>query len=102
MGVSRRMAELLFRKHVRHSILTEIQSVRLARLKTFLSETALPIGQISWQCGYQSELHAKRVFKRETGMTMSRFRQQSRQTGGGQATLKAGREIWRTHTTRKN
>jgi LacI family transcriptional regulator len=84
MGVSRRMAELLFRKHVRHSILTEIQSVRLARLKTFLSETALPIGQISWQCGYQSELHAKRMFKRETGMTMSRFRQQSRQTGGGQ------------------
>ncbi len=84
MGVSRRMAELLFRKHVRHSILTEIQNVRLARLKTFLSETALPIGQISWQCGYQSELHAKRMFKRETGMTMSRFRQQSRQTGGGQ------------------
>ncbi|MDD3544835.1 MAG: DNA-binding transcriptional regulator [Kiritimatiellae bacterium] len=81
MGVSRRLAEILFSKHVGHSILTEIQRVRLARLKTFLSETALPIGQISWQCGYQSDLHAKRVFKRETGMTMSRFRQQSRQTG---------------------
>jgi LacI family transcriptional regulator len=74
MGVSRRMAELLFRRHVEHSILEEIQQVRLARLKTFLLETDLPIGQISAQCGYQTEMHAKRVFKKATGMTMRRFR----------------------------
>lgn len=74
MGVSRRMAELLFRKHVGLSILDEIQQTRLARLKTFLLETALPIGQISEQCGYQTEMHAKRMFKRQTGMTMRQFR----------------------------
>ena len=74
MGVSRRMAELLFRKHVGHSILDEIQQTRLARLKTFLRETALPIGQISEQCGYQTEMHAKRVFKQQTGLTMRQFR----------------------------
>jgi len=74
MGVSRRLAELLFRKHVGHSILDEIQQTRLARLKTFLLETALPIGQISVQCGYQTEMHAKRVFKQQTGLTMRQFR----------------------------
>jgi len=74
MGVSRRMAELLFRKHAGCSILDSVQQTRLGRLKTFLSETSLPIGQISAQCGYQTEMHAKRVFKRMTGMTMSQFR----------------------------
>jgi len=74
MGVSRRMAELLFRKHVGHSILDEVQQTRLARLKTFLIETTLPIGQISEQCGYQTEMHAKRMFKLQTGMTMRLFR----------------------------
>lgn len=74
MGVSRRLAEVLFRKHVGHSIHDEIQQVRLTRLKAFLLETAQPIGQISWQCGYQSEMHAKRIFKQQTGLTMSQFR----------------------------
>lgn len=74
MGVSRRLAEMLFRKHVGHSILDEIQEVRLTRLKTFLSETTLPIGTITWQCGYQSENHVKRVFKQKTGLTMSQYR----------------------------
>ena len=74
MGVSRRMAELLFRKYTGRSILDSVQQTRLGRLKTFLSETSLPIGQISAQCGYQTEMHAKRVFKRMTGMTMSQFR----------------------------
>ncbi|MBP7638395.1 MAG: XylR family transcriptional regulator [Kiritimatiellae bacterium] len=76
MGVSRRLAEMLFRRHVGHSILDEIQEVRLTRLKTFLSETTLPIGTITWQCGYQSENHVKRVFKQKTGLTMSQYRKQ--------------------------
>jgi LacI family transcriptional regulator len=74
MGVSRRMAELLFRRHTGHSILDEVRQARLARLKAFLLETALPIGQISAQCGFQTEMHAKRVFKQQTGLTMRQFR----------------------------
>jgi len=74
MNVSRRMAELLFRRHLNHSIQTEIQQTRLTRLKKLLLETALPIGLISGQCGYQTEMHAKRVFKQHVGLTMSQFR----------------------------
>lgn len=77
MGVSRRMAEMLFRRFAGHSILDEIRQTRLARLKTFLLETALPIGQISAQCGFQNEMHAKRVFKQYTGQTMRQFRRMS-------------------------
>ncbi|MDD4869596.1 MAG: DNA-binding transcriptional regulator [Kiritimatiellae bacterium] len=74
MNVSRRMAELLFRRHLNHSIQVEIQQTRLTRLKTSLLETSLPIGLISGQCGYQTEMHAKRVFKKNVGITMSQFR----------------------------
>jgi len=74
MAVSRRMAELLFRRHLGHSILDSVQQTRLARLKAFLSESSLPVGPISAQCGYQTEMHAKRVFKQMTGMTMTQFR----------------------------
>jgi len=55
-------------------ILDEIRQTRLARLKTFLLETTLPIGQISVQCGFQTEMHAKRVFKQYTRQTMRQFR----------------------------
>lgn len=79
MAVSRRMAELLFRKHLGHSILEEIQQVRLTRLKNFLLETPMPIGQISVQCGYQTEMHAKRVFKQAMGMTMRQYRREGTQ-----------------------
>ena len=75
MGVSRRLAELLFRKHLSHSILAEIQQARLIRLKAFLLETNWPIGHISGLCGYQTEMHAKRVFKKHVCMTMSAYRE---------------------------
>jgi len=78
MAVSRRTAELLFRRHLAHSILDEVQQTRLARLKTFLLETTLPIGQISSQCGYQTEMHAKRIFKLQVGVTMTQFRDRNR------------------------
>lgn len=81
MAVSRRMAELLFRKQLEHSILAELQQTRLLRLKTFLLETSLPIGQVSMQCGYQTEMHAKRVFKQHVGVTMSQFRQRGGEPG---------------------
>jgi LacI family transcriptional regulator len=92
MGVSRRLAEVLFHTYVGHSILSEIQQVRLARLKAFLLDTALPIGQISLQCGYQSEAHAKRIFKQQTGLTMSQFRKKIRSSATVEGTRKGQKE----------
>jgi len=81
MNVSRRMAELLFRRHLDHSIHEEIQQTRLVRLKTSLIETDFPIGMISGQCGYQTEMHAKRVFKQYAGITMTQFRKRYQPRG---------------------
>lgn len=78
MRVSRRMAELLFRKHLDHSITEEIQLARVEKMKRFLSGTDRPITMLCDACGYQSEAHAKRLFKRVTGLTMSRFRKEQR------------------------
>lgn len=74
MGVSQRTAELLFQTGMSRSIMKEIQIIRLQKLKAFLLETSLPISRISTHCGYQTEMHAKRVFKQATGMTMRVFR----------------------------
>lgn len=78
MCVSRRMAELLFRKQLDHSITEEIQMARVEKMKRFLTDTDRPITMICDSCGYQSEAHAKRLFKRVTGLTMSQFRKERR------------------------
>jgi len=78
MCVSRRTAELLFRKQLDHSITEEIQRVRVEKMKRFLSDTDRPITMICDSCGYESEAHAKRLFKRVTGLTMSQFREERR------------------------
>lgn len=74
MRVSRRMAELLFRNHLDRSIAEEIQRARVEKMKRFLSDTGRPITMVCDACGYQSEAHAKRLFKRATGQTMGQYR----------------------------
>lgn len=74
MHVSRRMAEILFRKQRGRSINSEIQLVRIDRLKRLLLETDKPITALCEQCGYRNEPHVKNLFKRMVGQTMSQFR----------------------------
>ncbi|HNX33903.1 MAG TPA: substrate-binding domain-containing protein [Kiritimatiellia bacterium] len=74
MHVSRRMAEILFRKQRGRSINSEIQLVRIDRLKSLLLETDKPINALCEQCGYRNEAHVKNLFKRMVGSTMSQFR----------------------------
>ena len=74
MHVSRRMTELLFRKHLEHSITEEIQLARMEKLKRLLADTNRPITMLCGLCGYQSESHVRRIFKRTVGLTMSQFR----------------------------
>ena len=74
MKGSRRSAENLFRTATGHSILEEIQSVRLNQVKRLLSNPLMKIGAIAAQTGYRSENFLTRLFKRETGMTPSQWR----------------------------
>ena len=74
LGGSRRSAEMRFRKATGHSILEEIQAVRLAEVKRLLANPGMKIGFIAAMTGYHSENFLTRLFKRETGLTPSQWR----------------------------
>ncbi|MDA3924260.1 MAG: XylR family transcriptional regulator [Kiritimatiellae bacterium] len=78
MNVSRRLAEIRFRKDYDQSILDAIQHRRLERVCTMLRDTELPIGEIGEQCGYETENYLKNLFKKRFGSTMSEYRKISR------------------------
>jgi len=74
MTCSRRLADKQFREVVGHTILDEIHEVRLRRAKELLADLVLPISAMPERCGYESLVDLCRVFKRQYGMTMSRYR----------------------------
>ena len=78
IGSSRRFAEIHFKTVAGHTILEEIQRVRLERVCTLLSETNLPIGEITHQCGFERESYLGRLFKKRFDMSMSAYRSKVR------------------------
>jgi LacI family transcriptional regulator len=78
-GSSRRFAEIHFKSVIGHTILDEIQRVRLERVCSLLSDTNLPIGEISQECGFERESYLAKLFRKRFGTSMSKFRSASRQ-----------------------
>ena len=74
---SRRMADIRFTKTVGHSILTEIQNVRLERAKELLSNPLQELKSLHDFCGFSTANALRKFFRQETGMTMSEWRQKS-------------------------
>lgn len=75
IGGSRSSAERLFREQTGHTIGEEILSARLSRAKGLLQKRKLPIAAIAAACGYQNDASLRRVFRRETGMSLREWRQ---------------------------
>ncbi|MDO4587738.1 MAG: XylR family transcriptional regulator [Planctomycetia bacterium] len=74
LGISRRSAEIRFKKELRCSILDEINRVRLEKVENFLQQTNLPISQIAGLTGFNNENYLSFVFKKKHQMTMSEYR----------------------------
>ncbi len=74
LNVSRRLAEMRFREICRHSLLDEIQNVRLERTVRLLKETDLPLTEVCTRCGYRTDVHLRRLFKRRFGCSMRDYR----------------------------
>jgi LacI family transcriptional regulator len=70
LKVSRRLAELRFRQTCGRSILDEIQSVRLERVRRLVTETDYPVSEITDRSGFQTDDHLRRMFKRAYGVSM--------------------------------
>jgi len=71
---SRRMAEMKFRQITNHSILDEIQSVRLEKAKELLANSSMDLATIANFCGFKAPNALWKFFRQETGKPPSQWR----------------------------
>ena len=76
--VSRRTLEKAFGRHLKRSILEEIQRVRLQRVKELLSHTDFSMKQIASQTGFASPQYLHQVFRQHVRLTPGEYRSQNR------------------------
>jgi LacI family transcriptional regulator len=72
MGVSRTLADILFRKTLGQTILDEIHAVRLDRAKELLASGTAP-DIVGAECGYASHDDFRRVFRKRIGTTIRKW-----------------------------
>lgn len=75
---SRRLFELRFREAMGHSVLEEIQTVRLEKACTLLSQTDTAISAIADFCGFGSGRAMRDLFRARFKMSMREYRMRSR------------------------
>ncbi len=56
------------------SCMSEVIESRITYAKELLLESDLPVGEISYLCGYQNEVHFMRQFKKLTALTPTKYR----------------------------
>ena len=76
VGISRRGLYLRFEKHLGSSPLQEILRQRIAKAKSLLTGTTLPLAKIAELSGFGDPYSFSRAFRRETGMSPREHRQQ--------------------------
>lgn len=74
-GVSKALVTLRFRQLLGQSVEQAIRERRFAEVRRLLRHTALPAEAIAAQCGYESARALRRAFLRETGKTLSAWRE---------------------------
>ena len=69
-----RTFELEFAAARQSTVGDEIRSVRLARAKTLLETTDLPLARVATQVGFHAASYLNQFFRRETGITPAKYR----------------------------
>jgi len=77
-AIGRRTLEIRFHRTLGRSIREEIQRVRLGWTRQLLLETDLSLAKIAEQSGISSLSYLSKVFRRQTGVTLARYRRQHR------------------------
>jgi len=75
IGGSRRFAEKRFKAIVGKTILEEIQHIRMEKVCQLLTETRIPLHEVARRCQFKHANYLARRFKRQFGMTLSRYRE---------------------------
>ena len=73
MGCSRRLADLIFRKELGHSMREHILDLRYRKACDLLKEGRTALSDIPILCGYDSRNFFMRMFKRKSGLTMRQW-----------------------------
>ena len=73
-GVSARHLRRLFVKSYGIGVREYIMNVRIEKAKKLLHETVLPIETVISKVGYSSPRYFRKLFKAQTGKTMSEYR----------------------------
>jgi len=68
----------IFRRQRGKSVVGYVGDVRLARTRTLLTHTDLPIKEIAALCGYRDEYYFSTVFRKRVGCAPGRYRERSR------------------------
>ena len=77
MNLSRSGFQHLYSHTFEVSVIHDVIKGRIEKAKSFLSKSNFSIIEISNKCGYKSEFHFMRQFKKETGLTPTEFRRSS-------------------------
>ena len=64
-----------FKRHFNETPSHWLMKQRLNKAKELLSNTSLPVNEVSMECGFENLSHFSRVFKEKTGSSPLRFRQ---------------------------
>ena len=79
-GCSRRTLEQRFRSRLGFSVRDEIVRERIECVKALLATGDLSIGEITERTNFARESHLAKLFKRVTGITMTEWRRENRDT----------------------
>lgn len=78
MGCTLRMAEILFKRTLGHSVKDEISDTRINRVKQLLVDRKVGISAIHDMCGYADGSSLRRAFLAKVGCSMSEWRRGAR------------------------
>jgi transcriptional regulator GlxA family with amidase domain len=74
MNLSRRIAEMRFRRSTGSTIISEIINMRIDHVKILLLQRNISLEAIADRCGWKSLSSLCRCFRKKTGVTLSAFR----------------------------
>lgn len=77
LGISSSYFQHLYKKYFGTAFQTDLIHLRLEYAKDLICNTNLTIDRITEMCGYSSEVHFYRQFKKYTGMTPAKYRNHS-------------------------
>lgn len=80
IGITKNYLMTLFQKHLGHTVLHEIQSLRIEQACSKILNTSDPLIDIGFSCGFNTRQSFFSNFKKYTGLSPSQFRTQHMRT----------------------